>query len=72
MVTHTSLIVGLFRSYQKVNCAADEHSIILNAIRAQNSDKAKELKILHMKHIQNGLAMEAQYQTQNNLTAIFG
>ena len=35
-----------------MNCAADEHSIILNAIRAQNSDKAKELIILHMKHIQ--------------------
>ena len=72
MVTHTSLIVGLFRSYQKVNCAADEHSIILNAIRAQNSDKAKEFIISQFKHIQNGLDMEAQYQTQNNLTAIFG
>ena len=66
------MIVGLFRSYQKVNCAADEHSIILNAIRAQNSDKAKEFTISQLKHIQNGLDMEAQYQTQNNLTAIFG
>ena len=72
LVTRTSLIVGLFGSSENSSCPDDEHTKILEAIKARDPDLAETLLISHLIHIQNGLNMELRKQPQDNLAAILG
>ncbi|MCK0151734.1 GntR family transcriptional regulator [Marivita sp. S6314] len=70
LVTRTSLIVGLFGSSNTASCSDDEHTNILDAIKAQQPDRAEELVTLHLQHIQGGLDMNARQDKQDDLAAI--
>ena len=72
LVTRTSLIVGLFGSSENASCPDDEHNNILEAIQSQNPERAEQLLIAHLDHIQSGLDMEARQQPQDDLITILG
>lgn len=72
LVTRTSLIVGLFGSSENASCPDDEHSNILEAIQSQNPERAEQLLVAHLDHIQSGLDMEARQQLQDDLITILG
>ena len=72
LVTRTSLIVGLFGSSQNASCPDDEHSKILQAIQAKNTELAEQLLISHLNHIQSGLDMETRKGPQDDLATILG
>ncbi len=72
LVTRTSLIVGLFGSSENTSCPDDEHTNILQAIKAQNPQQAESLLIAHLNHIQSGLDMETRQPLQDDLATILG
>ncbi|AZV77973.1 GntR family transcriptional regulator [Parasedimentitalea marina] len=72
LVTRTSLIVGLFGSSENASCPDDEHTKILNAIQSRDPERAEELLISHLNHIQSGLDMDAKQQPQDDLVSILG
>ena len=72
LVTRTSLIVGLFGSSENASCPDNEHSKILDAIRSQNPERAEQLLISHLNHIQSGLDMETLHPPQDDLATILG
>ncbi|WP_232962791.1 GntR family transcriptional regulator [Paracoccus tegillarcae] len=72
LVTRTSLIVGLFGSSEDASCPDHEHNDILQAILAQEPEKAEQILISHLQHIQNGLDMDARQEPQDDLAVILG
>lgn len=72
LVTRTSLIVGLFGSSENASCPDDEHSNILQAIKSKNPERAEQLLISHLKHIQGGLDMETRQEPHDDLATILG
>lgn len=72
LVTRTSLIVGLFGSSENASCPEDEHTKILHAIQSHDPDRAEELLLSHLKHIQSGLDMDAHQSRQDDLATILG
>lgn len=72
LVTRTSLIVGLFGSSENASCPDDEHGKILKAIQSRDADRAEELLLSHLCHIQSGLDMDARPQPHDDLAAILG
>jgi len=71
-VTRTSLIVGLFGTSGAASCPDDEHTKILNAIGSRDPDRAEELLMVHLHHIQDGLDMESRESPQDDLVSILG
>ncbi len=72
LVTRTSLIVGLFGSSENASCPDDEHTNILQAIKAKDARRAELLLVSHLDHIQRGLDMETRLPSQDDLSAILG
>ncbi|UWQ93310.1 GntR family transcriptional regulator [Rhodobacteraceae bacterium M382] len=72
LVTRTSLIVGLFGSSENAICPDDEHIRILEAIEARDPDRAEQLLISHLNHIQHGLDMDVRRQPEDDLAHILG
>lgn len=72
LVTRTSLIVGLFGSSENASCPDDEHSKILQAIQSRDPERAEELLLSHLNHIQSGLDMNARPQPHDDLAVILG
>jgi len=72
LVTRTSLIVGLFGISENASCPDTEHSDILKAIQSHNPERAEQLLISHLGHIQSGLDMDARQDPQDDLAAILG
>lgn len=72
LVTRTSLIVGLFGTSGAASCPDDEHTKILNAIGSRDPDRAEELLMVHLHHIQDGLDMESRESPQDDLVSILG
>ncbi|MHA6264932.1 GntR family transcriptional regulator [Arenibacterium sp. CAU 1754] len=72
LVTRTSLIVGLFGSSENESCPDDEHTDILDAIQSRDPERAEELLVSHLNHIQNGLDMETRQKPQDDLIEILG
>lgn len=72
LVTRTSLILGLFGSSGNSSCPDDEHSNILQAIKSCDPQRAEQLLISHLDHIQSGLDMETRHPPQDDLAAILG
>ena len=70
LVTRTSLIVGLFGSSENASCPDDEHTNILQAIKSQDPQRAEQLLITHLDHIQSGLDMETLHSPQDDLATI--
>lgn len=72
LVTRTSLIVGLFGSSENASCPEDEHTHILQAIQARDPERAEQLLVSHLEHIQSGLDMETRQQPPDDLATILG
>lgn len=72
LITRTSMIVGLFGSTDHASCPDDEHAKILTAIRSSDPNRAEQLLVSHLNHIQSGLNMDARKQPRDDLSKIFG
>lgn len=57
LVTRSSLIIGLFGARGFSNCAEHEHGDLIAAVRAGDGDRAADLMLEHLDHIERELAL---------------
>lgn len=71
LVTRTSLIIGIFGAPGTSNCRDDDHSLILDALRARNGDAAARLMTEHLGHIQANLDLSKGRKNNVDLVKLF-
>lgn len=71
LITRTSLIIGMFGAPGTANCHEDEHSLLLNAFRQKNADKAAQLMITHIDHIESQIDLTSARGETVDLVEMF-
>jgi len=72
LVARSSLIIGLFGSTRLTHCSADEHSLLIEAIRDRNLEGAPGAMVEHLKHIESALELNDKSEAPVDLKSIFG
>jgi DNA-binding GntR family transcriptional regulator len=72
LVTRTSLIIGMFGLPGAASCPQHEHIEILDALRERDANKAAELTLQHLQHIEASLDMSAGKSKKLDFDAILG
>lgn len=70
LVSQTSLLIAQYETGNNSNCSLDEHTILLDAIEAGDSDKAIELMQEHLDHIRSKLNLDGN-TASNDLHVVF-
>nr|WP_274600686.1 GntR family transcriptional regulator [Pseudomonas sp. MS19] len=68
----TCLIIALYDSPQTPACPEDEHSKIVEAITAKDSDKAIELMLHHLNHVEQELNLGGHSKPDIDWDQMFG
>jgi DNA-binding GntR family transcriptional regulator len=71
LVTRTSLIIGIFGAPGTDNCRDDDHSLILDALRAKDADAAARLMSEHLGQIQANLDLTRGRQSSVDIVKLF-
>ncbi|MEZ5776952.1 MAG: GntR family transcriptional regulator [Paracoccaceae bacterium] len=71
LVTRTSLIIGIFGAPGTDNCRDDDHSLILEALRAKDAAAASRLMSEHIGHIQTNLDLSKGRPSTVDLVKLF-
>lgn len=70
MITRTSLIIGIFGANDMTDCRDDDHSRIVDAIRARDADTAARLMHDHLEQIKSRLDLSGRASTSLDLVSI--
>lgn len=70
LITRTSLIIGIFGAHDMTDCRDHDHSKIVDAIRARDSDLAARLMAAHLGQIKNDLDLSGSATTSLDLVMI--
>jgi DNA-binding GntR family transcriptional regulator len=68
----TCLIIALYDAPKTPACPEDEHSCIVAAIEAKDEERAIELMVQHLQHIQNALKIDAYDQQDIKWESLYG
>lgn len=67
----TCLIIALYDAPGTPACPHDEHTAIVDALEAQDADKACALMVKHLEHVENTLRLEMPTDTEVDFDALF-
>ena len=56
-MARTSLIIGLFGATEATLCMSDEHEALVAAIEQHDGERAQEIMLSHLAHIENELEL---------------
>lgn len=70
LVSQTSLIIAQYESGSRSHCSYDEHNQLLDAIEARDTEKAVQLMMHHMDHIDSKLNLDEE-SASDDLHAVF-
>ncbi|SFU81690.1 GntR family transcriptional regulator [Pseudoduganella namucuonensis] len=70
LVARSSLITMLYQSDRDAACSSNEHSEFLEAARAGNADKAAELMLEHLTHVEAALRFDGAPQERDLVSAL--
>ena len=69
LATLTCLAIFLYDAPHSTTCREDEHSLLLSAIARRRADRAAELMLEHLHHIEASMNLEPQATTTVDLAA---
>ena len=72
LVMRTSLIIGLYGAPGISNCSDHEHRELLDAIRSGDGERAANMMMHHLKHIEDELELTGSPSGKVNIKDIFG
>ncbi|MGP0174617.1 GntR family transcriptional regulator [Pseudomonas sp. NCHU5208] len=70
LVSQTSLIIAQYENGNRSHCSYDEHNELIDAVEARDVDKAVELMMHHMDHIDSKLNLDED-GASDDLHAVF-
>ena len=70
LVSQTSLLIAQYETGNHANCSLDEHTVLLDAIEAGDSEQAIELMRVHIDHIRSKLNLDSA-SASNDLHVVF-
>lgn len=68
--TLTCLVILLFDAPAALGCRADEHNDIVEAIARRDLDRAQQLMLAHLDHIEQGVSLDDP-AVEADLEAVF-
>lgn len=71
LITRTSLIIGIFGAPGTANCRNNDHREILDAFRNGDGERAAQLMVAHLEHIQEHIDLGGPKGTAVDLVALF-
>ncbi|MGI9385829.1 MAG: GntR family transcriptional regulator [Methyloligellaceae bacterium] len=71
LVARTSLIIGMFEAPGVTNCSGEEHKDLLDTIREKNADRAMELMLQHLHHIERDIDLTRVERQDPDIRQIF-
>jgi DNA-binding GntR family transcriptional regulator len=70
LVARTSLIIGLFGATEATLCTCDEHEALVAAIERHDGERAQEIMLSHLAHIENELVLSDRTMGNVDIRAI--
>jgi DNA-binding GntR family transcriptional regulator len=70
LVARTSLIIGLFGATEATLCMCDEHEALVAAIEQRDGERAQEIVLSHLAHIENELELSDRTMGNVDVRAI--
>lgn len=67
----TCLVIALYDAPGTPACPHDEHTAIVDALEAQDADKACALMVQHLDHVENTLRLEMPVDAEVDFEALF-
>src|SRR6266702_7069274 len=72
LLSRSSVMVSVYEPATESICAVDEHSAIVDALRARNVTRAIDVSREHFLHVEGRLRLEKEPSASEDLAAIFG
>lgn len=69
LISRSSLITAVYRNTNRFNCGPDEHAEIVDAIAANDADKATHLMAHHLEHVESELDLTEIRDLSHDLRA---
>lgn len=69
LISRSSLITAVYRNTNRFNCGPDEHAEIVEAISANDADKATHLMAHHLEHVESELDLSEIRDLSHDLRA---
>ncbi|HVK92814.1 MAG TPA: GntR family transcriptional regulator [Mycoplana sp.] len=69
LISRSSLITAVYRNTNRFNCGPDEHADIVEAIAANDADKATHLMAHHLEHVESELDLSEIRDLSHDLRA---
>ncbi len=69
LIARSSLITAVYRNTNRFNCGPDEHAEIVDAIAANDADKATRLMAHHLEHVESELDLTEIRDLSHDLRA---
>ncbi|MBD9453581.1 GntR family transcriptional regulator [Rhizobium sp. RHZ02] len=69
LISRSSLITAVYRNTNRFNCGPDEHAEIVEAIAANDADKATHLMAHHLEHVESELDLSEIRDLSHDLRA---
>jgi DNA-binding GntR family transcriptional regulator len=70
LVARTSLIIGLFGATEATLCMCDEHEALVSAIERHDGERAQEIMLSHLAHIENELELSDRTMGNVDIRAV--
>jgi DNA-binding GntR family transcriptional regulator len=67
----TALIIILYDAPDEHHCPYDDHPLLVDAIEAHDADRAAELMLRHLEHVEHSLKLEPPESGEINLESVF-
>lgn len=71
LVALTCLIILLYDAPTSATCPCDEHKLLVDALDAGREDKAVQIMLEHLMHIESALMLDEQAEAEIDLEAVF-
>jgi DNA-binding GntR family transcriptional regulator len=71
LIARTSLIIGLYGSTRGPSCSESEHTGLVDALAARDSERAAELMDHHLRHIEEALDIRERVSEPTDVRRIF-
>jgi len=67
----TALIIILYDAPDEHHCPYDDHPLLVDAIEAHDADRAAELMVRHLEHVEHSLKLEPPESGEIDLESVF-